>query len=482
MNISQAISRLVSYCRRFRGDQPRFRIAACAVLAAVFSSPQLASATIVRIETNLGGFNVELYDNDAPKTVANFLYYINQKDYDNSVIHRHATIASSSGVAVIQGGGYAYQGNFLGSPLLYDFPKASPIVNEYSALHPNVRGTIAMAKLSGNADSATSEWFINLDDANAAALDSSNSGGFTVFGDVISPGMDVVDSIANFPTVAKLSALVTETVTNPDGTTSTSSSYKDFPDFPYSNGNVVIVNKICINNDGDASCPEIEDLAPNNGDGNGDGIPDRDQPNVTTIQTPLGSTATFASDAAMTFGSIKAIDNATLSTWLKTFSAPPNKTVQFTNAIYTFTMTGTMNPASRDVTLFESGTASPNRYYAYGPTPDNTTPHWYDFTFDGVTGAEVVGGKVVLHLVDGLRGDDDLTVNNSITHTGVPALVTDGTGTSSSSNSAGCSIAAGPSSLTSGGDWAAVSMFLAFIGLVRRRKRLDRARSTRASG
>lgn len=469
MNVSRSIPRLVSCCRLYRHGRTCMRIAAGAVLAAVLFSPQLASATIVRIETNLGGFNVQLYDTDAPNTVNNFLYYINLKDYDNSVIHRHATIASS-GVAVIQGGGYAYQGNFLGSPFLYDFPKANPIVNEYSALHPNVRGTIAMAKLSGNADSATSEWFVNLDDANATALDSTNNGGYTVFGDVLSPGMDVVDAIAAFPTVPNLSVMVSKT--NPDGTTSSNFTY--FPDFPYSNGNVIIVNKICVNDDGDAACPEIEDLAPNNGDGNRDGFPDRDQPNVTTIQALLGGTATFASDPAMTFSAIRAIDNATLSTWLKTFSPPPNKTVQFTNAIYSFTMTGTMNPPGRDVTLFESGTGTPNRYYAYGPTSDNTTPHWYDFTFDGVTGAEVVGGKVVLHLVDGGRGDDDLTVNNSITHAGAPALVTDGTGTSSSSSSAGCSIAAGPSSLTGGGDWIVVSMFLAFVALVRRRIRRNR--------
>ncbi|BAV33431.1 hypothetical protein SCL_1118 [Sulfuricaulis limicola] len=79
------------------------RAMACAVLASVLSPPLLAANTIVRIETNVGGFNVELYDTDTPLTVGNFLGYVNRNDYDNSVIHRHATL-EKDGLAVIQGG------------------------------------------------------------------------------------------------------------------------------------------------------------------------------------------------------------------------------------------------------------------------------------------------------------------------------------------------------------------------------------------
>ncbi len=139
--------------------------------------------TLVRFKTVLGDFDVELLDSDAPQTVANFLAYLARPDYDASFIHR--------GVPgfVIQGGGFAFDGSF---SLV---PTDAPVVNEFG--RSNLRATIAMAKLSGDPDSATSQWFINL--ADNTSLDSSN-GGFTVFGDVIGSGMAVVDAIEAIPT------------------------------------------------------------------------------------------------------------------------------------------------------------------------------------------------------------------------------------------------------------------------------------------
>jgi len=59
-------------------------------------------------------------------------------------------------------------------------------------------------------------------------------------------------------------------------------------------------------------------------------------------------------------------------------------------------------------------------YRKYGPTPDNPSPHWYDFMYDGTTGAEINGNEVTLHFVDGLRGDEDITVNDIIVDQGGP--------------------------------------------------------------
>ena len=59
-------------------------------------------------------------------------------------------------------------------------------------------------------------------------------------------------------------------------------------------------------------------------------------------------------------------------------------------------------------------------YYKYGPTPDNPTDQWYEFTYDGQTGAEVNGNVITLNFVDGLRGDDDLTANGTIVDPGAP--------------------------------------------------------------
>lgn len=152
-----------------------------------------AKATIVRFETPMGRFDVNLYDRRTPATVANFLSYVNSGAYNNVVFHR------SVGGFVVQGGGFT----FAGSLPLNSVVESPAVTNE--PLLSNVRGTIAMAKLSGNANSATSQWFINMGN-NSANLDVQN-GGFTVFGEVTSGGMDVLDAINALPTYAYQSPL-----------------------------------------------------------------------------------------------------------------------------------------------------------------------------------------------------------------------------------------------------------------------------------
>ena len=90
----------------------------------------------------------------------------------------------------MQGGGY-----FFGDHRIQQVPTDDPIANEPGL--SNVRGTIAMAKLSGDPDSATSQWFINL--ADNTQLDD-NNGGFTVFGEVTGNGMEIIDQIAALET------------------------------------------------------------------------------------------------------------------------------------------------------------------------------------------------------------------------------------------------------------------------------------------
>ena len=153
--------------------------------ASLLSCSGLAQATIVEVTTNLGKFEINLYDESTPVTVQNFLNYVSTERYNGTVIHR-----SVPGF-VIQGGGFEFEQQL---PL-----KARPanpaIVNEPK--WSNVRGTIAMAKLGGRPDSATNQWFINLA-SNAANLDAQNSG-FTVFGQISSADMAVVDAIAALP-------------------------------------------------------------------------------------------------------------------------------------------------------------------------------------------------------------------------------------------------------------------------------------------
>lgn len=142
-----------------------------------------AQATIVQFQTVMGDFEVNLYDETTPKAVENFLAYVQAGAYTDSFIHR------SMPDFIVQGGGYVFDyEEDVSDPI----ERLDPVANEPQ--WANVRGTIAMAKVSGDPDSATSQWFFNLAD-NTENLDNQN-GGFTVFGEVMDDGMDVVDAIA----------------------------------------------------------------------------------------------------------------------------------------------------------------------------------------------------------------------------------------------------------------------------------------------
>lgn len=155
--------------------------------ASVFILSSSVNASIVRMETSLGNIDIELFDNDAPITVANFMNYVNDGDYINSFFHRSVTDF------ILQGGGFRFQDNS------YSYvPTDAPIVNEFDPSRSNIRGTLAMAKVGSDPNSATSQWFFNLAD-NSANLDSQN-GGFTVFGQVLGNGMDIIDAISTLPT------------------------------------------------------------------------------------------------------------------------------------------------------------------------------------------------------------------------------------------------------------------------------------------
>lgn len=165
---------------RFR---PLLGLVVLAIPSAVWAQAQ--SGQTVRFHTNLGDIDVALLANIAPKTVANFLNYVNKGAYNNSVIHR-----SVQGF-IFQGGGYqASNGNFT------TIPSDAPVMNEYSV--SNTRGTLAMAKLGTDPDSATNQWFFNEGD-NSANLNNQN-GGFTVFGRVVdAAGLAIMDKIAAVP-------------------------------------------------------------------------------------------------------------------------------------------------------------------------------------------------------------------------------------------------------------------------------------------
>ena len=146
----------------------------------------MASNSVVIITTNLGTIAVELNPAKAPKSVANFLAYVDQKFYDGTIFHR--VIPNF----MIQGGGF--------TAAMTQKETKAPIAIESSNGLKNDRGTIAMAR-TGDPNSATSQFFVNL--VNNDFLNFKNPSpqgiGYTVFGKVIA-GMEVVDQIATVRT------------------------------------------------------------------------------------------------------------------------------------------------------------------------------------------------------------------------------------------------------------------------------------------
>ena len=182
----------IMFLRKYLSIQKnRFKILfiSSSFLSALLIFAQSAVATTVQFQTVMGDFTVNLYDKTTPKNVENFLAYVKAGAYTNSVIHR------SIPEFVVQGGGYKYDTKF---PLI-DIPQNTAVINE--PVYSNIRGTIAMAKLDGKPNSATNQWFFNLKD-NSKSLDINigGSGGYTVFGEVTSNGMAIVDAMAALST------------------------------------------------------------------------------------------------------------------------------------------------------------------------------------------------------------------------------------------------------------------------------------------
>jgi peptidyl-prolyl cis-trans isomerase B (cyclophilin B) len=141
---------------------------------------------IVDVVTNHGTFSIELNPAKAPKSVENFLRYVDAKHYDGTVFHRVIS------TFMIQGGGFDQR--------LEKKPTGAPVANEADNGLKNTRGTVAMARTS-DPHSATAQFFVNTVDnkfLDHQAKDE-RGWGYAVFGQV-TEGMDVVDKIKDVRT------------------------------------------------------------------------------------------------------------------------------------------------------------------------------------------------------------------------------------------------------------------------------------------
>ena len=156
------------------------------LLGLLIALPVFAANPQVEMQTSQGNITLELYPDRAPKTVANFLQYVKEGQYNGTIFHRVID------GFMIQGGGF--------TPQMSEKPTREPIVNEANNGLKNEVGTIAMARTS-DPNSASAQFFININDNvplnfRAATL---QGYGYAVFGRV-THGMDVVNKIAKAKT------------------------------------------------------------------------------------------------------------------------------------------------------------------------------------------------------------------------------------------------------------------------------------------
>jgi RHS repeat-associated protein len=193
----------------------------------------------------------------------------------------------------------------------------------------------------------------------------------------------------------------------------------------------VVIETVKNDSDTDGINDDIEKLA---GDRNKDGIPDYQQANVASFfqdnsnANNLNEIITIVSQPGTALGTVKAIKNPAPNQP----NDPEKQGISFPTDFLNFNLQGLTPGAATTVNLLlpnVSNNQAYNTYWKYGKTPDNNQEHWYEFIYDGETGAEFIdtngdgkADQILLHFVDGKRGDSDLIANGVISVNGAPGF------------------------------------------------------------
>ena len=154
-------------------------IVACGLSLSIAHAQSVKPLPQVQFTTSMGQFTVELEPEKAPKTVANFLAYVNSGFYTGTIFHRVIN------GFMVQGGGFTKE--------MLQKPTRAPIPIESDNGLKNTKYSIAMAR-TGDPNSATAQFFVNVKDNAMLDYPSRDGYGYTVFGRVIA-GMDTIDNI-----------------------------------------------------------------------------------------------------------------------------------------------------------------------------------------------------------------------------------------------------------------------------------------------
>jgi RHS repeat-associated protein len=169
--------------------------------------------------------------------------------------------------------------------------------------------------------------------------------------------------------------------------------------------------------DSDGILDSAEDAAPGGGDGNADGVPDSQQPHVTSLPNAVdGQYVTLAAPSGTSLNRVQAI------------AAPPAGApagAAFPLGLFAYEIAHVAPGTAVKLTMQWHSAAVLNSFLKYGPTPADPAPHWDPFLFDSQTGtgAKIYADRIEVYYVDGLRGDGDLAANGIVADPGAPALV-----------------------------------------------------------
>ena len=189
----------------------------------------------------------------------------------------------------------------------------------------------------------------------------------------------------------------------------------DNPERVSINSDMSILAVFIADRDNDGVSDKEENACLGSGDGNNDGIPDSRQSNVSCLST--GNATDYVTLETPPGTSIKNC---------KAVVEPPNNSyppdVEFLYGFFSFAVEdiGIGEPTS--VTFYFPSDVAFNTYSKYGPTPNDPFDHWYEFIFDGLTGAEIDKNIITLYFVDGMKGDDDLTEDGNVIDLGGPGV------------------------------------------------------------
>jgi len=181
------------------------------------------------------------------------------------------------------------------------------------------------------------------------------------------------------------------------------------------NSDMTITAVFLADYDNDGVSDKEENAGPSNGDGNNDGILDSLQSNVSCL----------AIDNTTDYVVLETPPGTSIKNCKAVIEPPDNNfpsDIDFSYGFFSFTVAGIRIGGSTSVTFYFPSETAFNTYSKYGPTQDDPFDHWYEFIFDGQTGAKINKNKITLHFVDGKRGDDDLTDNGIIVDIGGPGV------------------------------------------------------------